>query len=117
MKKFIGTIYWYEGYYKDVILSTYESVEVVRAILENNVFKISYYNNDNSTNAQISLKSKDGFSFDGSVKAIDDTKFSGMLNFQFYSNSENSILIGKWIDDGEVDTCIIELKEVKEFKK
>lgn len=116
MKRYIGNIYWYEGYYKDVISSTYQSVEVTRAILENNIFKISYHSNDNSTNALIKLKSNDGFSFAGSVKAIDDDKFSGKLNFEFYQNKKKCLLLGKWIDEGEVDTCIIELTEVKEFK-
>lgn len=71
---------------------------------------------NNDTNALISLKSDDGFSFAGSVKGIDDNKFSGKINLEYYLNKKKSILIGKWIDEGEIDTCLIELKEVKEFK-
>lgn len=42
MKRFIGKIYWFEGFFKEEIFSTYESVTIQRAILENNIFKISY---------------------------------------------------------------------------
>lgn len=117
MKRYVGKIYWYEGFYKEEILSTYECVSVNRAILENNTFRISYASNDNETNALISLKSEDGFTFAGSVKGIDEEVYSGKINLEFYQNKTKSILIGKWIDEGEIDTCIIELKEVIEFKK
>ncbi|WP_179321186.1 hypothetical protein [Winogradskyella helgolandensis] len=116
MRRFIGLIYRYEGDYKDIIIETHEVNEITRAILSDNIFKMSYTLLDNDTSVQINLKSKDGFAFSGSSKLMGDDGFAGKIDLNFYSNKTKSILIGKWIEDGEIDTCIIELEEVKEFK-
>ena len=116
MKKFIGKIYFHEGEHRDQIFGSYQSVSIKRAILNDKILKIEYFNPEGSSDVLINLKSKDGFEFAGSAKAPDEEKFTGKINFNFYSNNDKALLIGTWAVGNLIDTCIIELEEVDQFK-
>ncbi len=109
MKKYIGEMFWIEGDYKNGIGEGSSKAEVNRAILDEGI-------PNNYADGQIILRTKDGFSFDGSMKYIDEKNSSAMVNLKLYVNKKNTILIGNWNEDSNVYTCIVELKEVKEFK-
>lgn len=115
MKKYIGEIFWIEGNYKD---STGGSLKckVNRAILNENIFKIDHENPNDADDSLITLRSKDGFSFDGSMMFIDEKTASAKVNLKMYRNKKNVLLIGEWVENGTMFNCIIELVEVKEFK-
>ena len=87
-----------------------------RAIFNEDVFKIDHKNPQLHPDGETRLRTKDGFSFDGSMKYLDDKTSGAMVNLKLYTNKKNLLLIGTWIEDANVYTCIIELTEVKEFK-
>ncbi|ARN77945.1 hypothetical protein BST97_08010 [Nonlabens spongiae] len=116
MKRFVGQLFRYGGDYKDFITDTYESAVIERAFLQDNIIRMSFKYQDSNTSVQINLKSDDNLLFIGSSKAIDEDGFSGKIKVRYYHNGKNALLIGTWIEDGEIDTCVIELQEVKEFK-
>lgn len=114
MKKYIGDIYWIGGNYKGEVVEGHNHSKVTRAILENNVFKIDHTNPDNP-DSLIVLRSKDDFAFDGSMKYIDEKVHAATVNLKMYQNKKNMLLIGDWIELGNIFNCIIELTEVKDF--
>lgn len=116
MKKYIGEIFWIEGDYKNGIGEGSSKAEVNRAILDEGIFKIDHKNPNNYADGQIILRTRDGFSFDGSMKYIDEKISSAMVNLKLYVNKKNTILFGNWSEDSNAYTCIVELTEVKEFK-
>ena len=116
MKKYTGEIFWITGDYKKGYTAGCSKCIVSRAILNEGVFKIDHNNPNNYPNSEITLRAKEGFSFDGSMKYLDEKTSSAMVNLKLYENKKNTILIGSWIEGGAVSTCIVELKEVKEFK-
>ncbi len=115
MKKYIGEIFWIEGNYKDSTGGCLKS-KVNRAILNENIFKIDHENPNDADDSLISLRTKDDFSFDGSMKFIDEKVAAAKVNLKMYSNKKNVLLIGDWVENGTIYNCIIELTEVKEFK-
>ncbi len=116
MKKYIGEIFWIGGDYKNGIGQGSSKSEVNRAILNEGVFKIDHKNPNDFPDGEIRLRTKDGFSFDGSMKYIDEKVAAAMVNLKLYTNKKNTVLIGTWNEETNIFTCIIELKEVKEFK-
>ena len=117
MRKFTGQIYWMTGNYKSDYLEAGINAKINRAILEENIFKIDHQNPDGAPDSLITLRSKDGFNFDGSMKFMDEKNHAAIVNLKMYENKKNILLIGDWIENKEIYNCIIEMLEVKEFKK
>src|SRR5690606_7434305 len=113
--RYIGEIFWISGYYKHEDADGVSKSNIKRAILKDGIFKIDHTNPNDNPDSEIKLKTSDGISFAGSFKYIDDKTFKGSVNMSLYDNPSQAILIGKWVEDGEIYTCIIELKLVKEF--
>jgi hypothetical protein len=117
MKKFTGEICWIGGDYKVKVVEGSTNCKVNRAILtEEGVFKIDHKNPDKLPDGEIKLRTKDSFSYEGSMKYINENIPCAMVNLNLYTNKKNIIFIGTWKEDSSVFTCIIELTEVKEFK-
>lgn len=114
MKKYIGDIYWIGGNYKGDEVQGHNHSKVHRALLEDNIFKIDHANPDNPDSLTI-LRSIDGFAYDGSTKYIDEKVHSATVNLKMYQNKKNMLVIGDWIELGNIFNCIIELTEVKNF--
>lgn len=115
MKKYIGDIYWIGGNYKGVDCGGVDSSKVNRALLEKDTFKIDHGNPNGAQDSLITLRTKNGFNYDGSMKFIDDNKHAAVVNLKMYTNNKEVILIGDWIENSKVFNCIIELTEVKDF--
>ena len=116
MKKYIGEIFWIEGNYRNETTGGGLKSKVNRAILNDDVFKIDHQNPNDAVDSLITIRTKDGFTFDGSMKFMDEKTHAAVVNFKLYNNKKNVLLIGDWIENGIVYNCIIELTEVKEFK-
>lgn len=118
MRKFTGEIFWLLGDYKqDVSPCNTGKAIINRAILLDGIFKIDHKNPNFQPDSEIRLRTKNGFEFDGSMKYIYDKKPSALVNMKYYENNERVILLGKWVEDSIVHTCIIELNEVQDFKE
>ncbi len=116
MKKFIGEVFWIRYEPKTKIGLGEVSASINRAILNDNIFKIDFTDSKEAVSGEISLRSKDGYQFDGSSKYSNEPKSSGMVNLTYYMNQDHALLIGNWVEDKVEFTCIIKLEEVEEFK-
>lgn len=117
MKKFKGKIYWYSGDFRNGLEGGEISAVVTRAILDKDVITIDHEANSDLDSALIRLKTKDGLNYAGSMKYRGSSESDAMVNYKYYSNSSEILLLGKWVEDQELYTSIIELSEIEAFNE
>ncbi len=116
MKRYIGEIFWIKLDKETGTTHSESMAKIKRAILKDNVLTIDHKNPEDMPDSEIKLRSKDGFKFDGSAKYVDSTKYSAIVNLDYYLNRDKALLMGTWKEDQIEFLCIIKLEEVQSFQ-
>jgi hypothetical protein len=117
-EKFIGKIFWISPNIFSIASenkTTTQAATITRAIKIGDKFTLEWSSKEFG-NGGIKLFSSDNFIFSGQFNYEDmDYSVTGLVSGKLYMNNGSCLLIGKWIEEGDEFTFIIELNRIDKF--